>query len=248
MNSVHHQLQDGIALRECVTDNVAEVVDSLMWGRAAVRRFLDRPVDRNIVTDILDVARSAPSNSNTQPWRAYALAGEAKEALCAALGDAHANRPEAHRPCYKHFPDVLGERFAARQAEFGAIYYGCLGIDFDDTVRRNIQTAQNFRFFGAPIGLIFTIDSSLERGSWIDYGMFLQNIMLAAKARGLDTCPQISFVKYHEIIRQQLSIAPEETVVCGMSMGYADTSAKVNALNLPREPVTAFTSFLGFGD
>ena len=248
MNSVHHQQQNGIASRACVTDNVAEVVDSVMWGRAAVRRFQERPVDRKIVTDILDVARSAPSNSNTQPWRVYALAGDPKASLSAALGDAHANRPEAHTPCYKHFPDVLGERFAARQAEFGAIYYGCLGIGFDDTVRRNIQTAQNFRFFGAPVGLIFTIDGSLERGSWIDYGMFLQNIMLAAKARGLDTCPQISFVKYHEIIRQHLSIAPDEIIVCGMSMGYADTSAKINALDLPREPVTAFTSFLGFGD
>jgi nitroreductase len=246
MNSVHYQQQDGAALRECVTDKVSEVVDSVMWGRAAVRRFLDRPVDRRIVTDILDVARSAPSNSNTQPWRVYALAGKAREALCAALGDAHANRPEAYTPCYKHFPDVLGERFAARQAEFGAVYYGCLGIGFDDTVRRNIQTAQNFKFFGAPIGLIFTIDNSLERGSWIDYGMFLQNIMLAAKARGLDTCPQISFVKYHEIIRQHLSISSDETIVCGMSMGYADISAKVNSLEMPRLPVTAFTSLLGF--
>jgi nitroreductase len=248
MNSVHYQQQEGIALRECATDKVSEVVDSVMRGRAAVRRFLARPVDRRIVTDILDVARSAPSNSNTQPWRVHALAGDAKEALCAALGDAHANRPEAHTPSYKHFPDVLGDRFAARQAEFGAIYYGCLGIDFDDSVRRNMQTAQNFNFFGAPVGLIFTIDSSLERGSWIDYGMFLQNIMLAAKARGLDTCPQISFVKYHEIIRQHLSIAPDETIVCGMSMGYADTTARVNSLGLPREPVTAFTSFLGFGN
>ncbi|SDE75525.1 Nitroreductase [Massilia sp. PDC64] len=246
MNSVHYQQQDDADLRESAADNVSEVVDRVMRGRAAVRRFLDRPVDRGIVADILDVARSAPSNSNTQPWRVHALAGEAKDALCAALGDAHANRPEAYTPCYKHFPDVLGARYAARQAEFGAIYYGCLGIDFADTVRRNMQTAQNFRFFGAPVGLIFTIDSSLERGSWIDYGMFLQNIMLAAKARGLDTCPQISFVKYHEIIRQHLSISPDETIVCGMSMGYADTSARVNALGLSREPVTAFTSFLGF--
>ena len=246
MNSVHYQQEDGHAVRASVTDSVAEVVDSVMRRRAAVRRFLDRPVDRRVVTDILDVARSAPSNSNTQPWRVHALAGAAKDALCAALGDAHANRPEAHTPCYKHFPDVLGERYAARQAAFGAIYYGSLGIDFDDTARRNLQTAQNFKFFGAPVGLIFTIDSSLERGSWIDYGMFLQNIMLAAKARGLDTCPQISFVKYHEIIRKHLSITPDETIVCGMSMGYADPSARINALGLPREPVTAFTSFLGF--
>jgi nitroreductase len=246
MNSMHYQEQNGIAFREGMNDDVSAVVDGVMRGRTAVRRFLDRPVEQRLLNEILDVARSAPSNSNTQPWRVYALAGEVKEALSAALGDAHANRPHTHTPCYKHFPDVLGEQYAARQAEFGAIYYGCLGIDFNDTERRNTQTSQNFKFFGAPIGLIFTIDSALERGSWIDYGMFLQNVMLAAKARGLDTCPQISFVKYHEIIRQHLSISPGETLICGMSMGYADPSAKINSLGLPREPVTAFTSFLGF--
>lgn len=246
MNLIHHREQNDIASAHSETGHVSAVVDSVMRARAAVRLFLDRPVGQNLVTDILDVARSAPSNSNTQPWRVYVVAGEVKAALSTALGDAHSNQPEAHTPCYKHFPDVLGEKYAARQAQFGSMYYGCLGIGFDDTTRRNIQSGQNFRFFGAPVGLIFTIDSALERGSWIDYGMFLQNVMLAAKARGLDTCPQISFVKYHEIIRRHLSITPNETVVCGMSMGYADPCAQINSLGLPREPVAAFTSFMGF--
>jgi nitroreductase len=246
MNLIHYREQNDIDTAHLEPGHVSAVVDSVMRARSAVRRFLDRPVEQSLVTDILDVARSAPSNSNTQPWRVYALAGEVKAALSAALGDAHSNQSQAHTPCYKHFPDVLGEQFAARQAQFGLMYYGCLGIDFDDIARRNIQTGQNFKFFGAPIGLIFTIDSALERGSWIDYGMFLQNVMLAAKARGLDTCPQISFVKYHEIIRRHLSITPNETVVCGMSMGYADPCAQINSLGLPREPVAAFTSFMGF--
>jgi nitroreductase len=233
--------------RECPDDGVRNAVDGVMRGRTAVRRFLDKPVAQALVRDILDVARSAPSNSNTQPWKVYALAGHVKSALSTALGDAHACRPDHYRPCYKHFPDELGEQYLARQNAFAAAYYGCLGIHRADAAARAAQTGHNFRFFGAPVGFIFTIDSTLERGSWLDYGMFLQNVMLAAKARGLDTCPQISFVKYHEIIRAHLSIPPLETIVCGMSLGYADNTAQVNSLDLPREPVEAFTSFLGFG-
>jgi nitroreductase len=229
-------------------DKVRNAVDRVMRERRAVRRFLDRPVEKQLVIEILELARSAPSNSNTQPWKVYALAGGAKRALSAALGDAHANRPEQYTPCYRHFPDVLGEQFLARQSTFAAEYYGCLGIPRSDSAGRALQTGHNFRFFGAPIGFIFTIDSTLERGSWLDYGMFLQNIMIAAKARGLDTCPQISFVKYHEIIRKHLPIPAGETVVCGMSMGYADQAAPLNSLRLPREPVEAFTSFSGFDE
>jgi nitroreductase len=217
-----------------------------MRGRTAVRCFLDKPVAQALVADILEVASSAPSNSNTQPWKVYAVAGHVRSALCAALSDAHACRPEQYSPCYRHFPDVLGEQYLARQNAFAAAYYGRLGIHRSDSAARAVQTGHNFRFFGAPVGFIFTIDSTLERGSWLDYGMFLQNVMLAAKARGLDTCPQISFVKYHEIIRAHLGIPPGETIVCGMSLGYADQTVQVNSLRLPREPVDAFASFLGF--
>lgn len=247
MNSVHHQERDRIAQCEWTNDSLRNAVDSVMRGRTAVRCYLDRPVEKELVVEILEIARTAPSNSNTQPWRVYALAGGVKQALSEALGDAHANRPDQYTACYKHFPDVLGEQYLARQKMYGAEYYGRLGIAESDLAGRAVQTGQNFRFFGAPIGFIFTIDSALERGSWIDYGTFLQNIMIAAKARGLDTCPQISFVKYHEIIRKHLSIPSSDTVVCGMSMGYADMTEPVNSLRLTREPVETFTSFFGFG-
>jgi nitroreductase len=246
VNPVNQAKPDRIAEGEGPDDGVRQVVDAVMRARTAVRRFLDRPVDKNLVVDVLDVARSAPSNSNTQPWRVYAIAGEVKRALSEALGDAHANRQEEYTPCYKHFPDVLSEQYRSRQNSFAAEYYSCLGILRSDSAARAHQTGRNFQFFGAPIGFIFTIDRTLERGSWLDYGMFLQNIMIAATARGLDTCPQISFVKYHEIIRAHLSIPANETVVCGMSMGYADRSEQINSLRLPREPVDVFCSFSGF--
>lgn len=223
-----------------------KAVDDVIRARTAVRRFLDRPVDKKLVMDILDVARFAPSNSNTQPWRVYAIAGQVKRALSDAIAQAHAHRQEDHTPCYKHFPDVLGEQYRARQSAFAAEYYGCLGIERSDLAARDRQAGNNFRFFGAPIGFVFTIDRTLERGSWLDYGMFLQNVMLAAKARGLDTCPQISFVKYHAIIRAHLSIPSNETVVCGMSMGYADRAEPINSLRQTREPIDAFCSFTGF--
>jgi nitroreductase len=176
------------------------------------------------------------------------VAGQTRQALSDAIGEAHDNHPERYSPCYKNLPDVLAEEYQARQNGFAARYYGCLGIERTDVAARTRQTGHNFRFFGAPVGFIFTIDRTLERGSWLDYGMFLQNLMLAAKARGLDTCPQISFVKYHDIIRRHLRITDRETVVCGMSMGYADLNEQVNFLGLPREPVTAFSSFSGFDE
>jgi nitroreductase len=246
MNVELHEWADGKTRRTRPDGGVHDTVDSAICGRKAVRRFLDRAVEKALVMEILDLARLAPSNSNTQPWKVYALAGEVKSLLSAALCDAHANRPEQYSPCYRHFPDELGAQYQERQNSFATEYYRSLGIPRSDSAGRAVQTGQNFRFFGAPIGFIFTIDSALERGSWLDYGMFLQTIMLAAKARGLDTCPQISFVKYHEIIRKHLAIPPCETVVCGMSMGYADQTAPVNSLGLPREPVDAFTSFCGF--
>jgi nitroreductase len=232
--------------REPLSDQVRDAVDSVMRARKSVRNFLAKPVGKMLVAEILDLARAAPSNSNTQPWRVYAVAGEAREALSEALCDAHVHRPDAYTPCYPHFPSVLGEKFLARQNAFAATYYNCLGIERSDQAARAAQTGRNFVFFGAPVGFIFTIDSKLERGSWLDYGMFLQSVMLAAKARGLDTCPQISFVKYHDIIRQHLPIPADEIVVCGMSLGYAAPGQRLNSLDLAREPVESFTSFFGF--
>ena len=126
--------------------------------------------------------------------------------------------------------------------------YEALSIDRSDMVARARQTGRNFLFFDAPVGFIFTIDSTLTKHSWLDFGLFLQNLMLAAHARGLATCPQVSFVRYQSIIAEQLRLAPEEVVTCGMSLGYADKEAAVNQLGMPREPLEAFTRWLGFDE
>ncbi|MFZ6646263.1 nitroreductase [Undibacterium sp. TJN25] len=226
--------------------DVSAAVDQAIRGRRAVRCFLDIPVEKELVAEILDVARAAPSNSNIQPWRVYIVAGEAKKKLSEEILDAHCCRAAEHTASYKHFPDTLAQEFSCRREDFASRYYESLGICRTDQAARDAQTGRNYQFFGAPVGFIFTMNSALERGSWLDYGIFLQSVMIAAKARGLDTCPQISFAKYHSIIRRHLHIPLHEVVVCGMSMGYGDPAAPVNSLRLPREELGSFTSFFGF--
>lgn len=221
---------------------------SIICERKAIREYLDRPVSKTDLVHILEVAARAPSNSNTQPWRTFILSGEKRKALSEDIWNAHMYSSDKHTPQYKHFPDSLDEQYTKRQADFGARYYGALKIGMADQEARHKQTGQNFLFFGAPIGLIFTIESSLEKGSWIDYGIYLQSLMLAAKAKGLDTCPQISFAKYHEIIRRHIPVESSQMVVCGMSLGYRNPSAPVNNLNIPREETSRFASFIGFDD
>ncbi len=233
-------------MKQRVEDPPHRIVDSLLRTRRAVRSLLDRAVDENTVREILDSARWAPSNSNIQPWRVYVLAGSVKTELSGAIAAAHRDNPNDHVPCYKHFADSLGDVFASRQREFGRAYYGALNISIDDLPARHAQTGRNFDFFGAPVGLIFTIDRSLVHGSWLDYGMFLQSIMIAAKARDLDSCPQVSFAKYHAIITKQLRLPDDSLIVCGMSLGYADVQVQGVQIATHREPVSSFATFSGF--
>src|SRR5271166_4629812 len=223
--------------------SVAQVVDSVIRSRRAVRAFRPEPVSRRAVAEILEVAATAPSNSNTQPWMVYVLAGDPKRALSDALLNAH-NRQLM--PVFAHFPDALPESCKHRQSDFGLRYYDALGIDRNDASARSRATSRNFMFFDAPVGLIFTIDARLKKHSWFDCGLFVQNIMIAAKARGLDTCPQVVFARYRPLIAEHLDLPPGHDVICGMSLGYADERADINRLNVPREPVERFASFLGF--
>jgi nitroreductase len=176
------------------------------------------------------------------------VTGNARARLSHDLYAAHQHCSNEHTAAFKHFPDVLEDKYLKRQGDFASRYYECLGIDRSDQAARHTQSGRNFLFFDAPVGCIFSIHESLERGSWIDYGVFLQTIMIAAKARGIDTCPQISFAKYHAVIRRHLPIPQDETVICGMSMGYADPQASVNSFGIPREAVDGFASFFGFDD
>jgi nitroreductase len=221
----------------------ASIVDAVIKSRRAVRCFRPDAIPRHVIEQILDVARSAPSNSNTQPWRVYVLAGEDKLSLSDALRRAQI---EDRHPPLRHLPDPLPEAMRTRQKAFGATYYGALGISKTDIQERARATARNFDFFGAPVGLIFAVDSSLSKYSWLDCGIFIQTVMIAASAVGLNTCPQVSFARYQDIVSTHLGFPAGFDVVCGMSLGFADENSALNSLDMAREPVQGFSRFLGF--
>jgi nitroreductase len=225
--------------------NAAAIVESVVRARKAVRSFRPDAVCKDDVLQILDIARTAPSNSNTQPWQVYVLAGRAKRRLSDSLLRAHES---GRHPPLVYMPDPLPDPYRRRQEAFGVRYYGTLGVDKSDIAERSRVTGRNFDFFGAPIGLIFTIDRCMTKYSWLDYGLFLQTVMIAARARGLDTCAQVSFARFQTIIADELGLPPGAEVVCGMSLGYADDAAAVNQLGIDREPVGRFTRCLGFDE
>jgi nitroreductase len=221
--------------------SAAEAITS----RRSIRAFLPTPVPQETVAQLLAIASRAPSGSNTQPWRVHVLTGAAREALCAELLAAHeAGVPDERE--YAYYPDPWFEPYQARRRKVGWGLYATLGIARGDAARMKAQHGRNFLFFGAPVGLIVTMDRRLNTGSWLDLGMFLQNVMVAARGAGLDTCPQAALATRHTIIRRHLPIPAEEIVVCGMALGHADPTAPENALETERAPVAEFAAFYGF--
>lgn len=221
-------------------------IERAMLERRSVRAFLRTPVPRETVERILEVAARAPSGTNMQPWRAYVLGGAIKDRLAQAVVEAFENSPPGvHSSEYKYYPDQLFEPYLSRRRKVGFDMYGLLGIAKGDMAAMKAQTGRNFVFFDAPVGIIFTIDRRLEIGSWLDYGMFLQNVLLAARAHGLETCPQAAFANYHSVVRDVLRLDPQEIVVCGVSLGFEDRDAVVNTLETHREAVGDFARFDG---
>lgn len=223
-----------------------EAVDAAIRSRRSVRAFLPTPVPRETIEQILAVASRAPSGTNTQPWKVTVLTGEAKARLSAAIQRAYDDPAEraAHREEYDYYPTDWVPPYIDRRRKVGWDLYGLLGIAKGDKARMHAQHGRNYRFFDAPVGLIFSIDRVMQRGSWLDYGMFLQSLMVAARARGLHTCPQAAFTQWHRIIAEQLQLPAGEMVVCGMSLGHADPAAVENTLVTEREPVAHFARFL----
>jgi nitroreductase len=219
--------------------------DRVIRERFATRSFADRPISRRTVEEILEVAILAPSGANIQPGLVYVLSGAARERVSQALLQAHNEARDQHQSEYQYYASPLPEPYLSRREDFGRTYYGELGIEQSDLMARAAQTAKNYSFFGAPIGLIITIDRRLQLGSWLDLGMFVQNIMIAAGARGLQTCPQETFSKYHAVLRELLPIRAEEMVVCGMSLGFA-AEVLTRSTPMPKVPVSAFATFVGF--
>jgi nitroreductase len=220
----------------------AAAVEAAITSRRSIRGFLDRPVPREVVARILEVAARAPSGSNIQPWKLHVVTGAALSRLTSAMGATHA-AGEASRREYEYYPLTWRTPYLERRRKVGWQLYELAGVARGDKEAGLRQTGRNFAFFGAPVGLVFTIDSDLEKGSWLDYGMFLQNIMVAARGHGLDTCPQAAIANYPDILRDHLGIPSAETVVCGMALGWADPAEPANRLVAEREPVEAFTTF-----
>jgi nitroreductase len=223
-------------------------VDAAIESRFSCRAFLrDKRVARHLIEEILAVASRAPSGTNTQPWKVYVLQGASRDALvdkvCAAHDALYANPSLAdeYREEYDYYPTKWISPYIDRRRENGWGLYGLLGIQKGEKDKMHAQHQRNFRFFDAPVGLMFTMDRILGRGSLMDYGMFLQNVLVAARARGLHTCPQAAWNGFAKIILPHIGASDGEMVVCGMSVGYADVDAKVNAFHTPREAVAGFT-------
>jgi len=230
-----------------IESTAQQTVDAAIISRRSVRAFLPDPVAKEEIEAILRVASRAPSGSNTQPWKVYVLTGESKQRLSAVLGDAYLDPEKArlHTEEYHYYPRRWVSPYIERRRKIGWDLYSLLGLGREDKTGMRMQHARNFSFFDAPVGMIFTIDRILELGSWLDYGMFLQNIMLAARGRQLDTCPQAAFTQFHHLIAKELQLPDSEQVVCGMALGYADLSKIENTFMTSREPVDRFAKFLG---
>ena len=232
-----------------VVENPASV-DAAIASRFSARAFLPKPIPRETIEHILQVASRAPSGTNTQPWRVYVLQGASLSSLsdkvCSAHDAIYADPQLAagYREEYEYYPRKWVSPYIDRRRENGWSLYGLLGITKGDKDKMHAQHQRNYRFFDAPLGFMFTVDRVLERGSLVDYGMFLQNIMVAARARGLHTCPQAAWNGYAKIVLPHIGAGPDEMLVCGMSVGYADEGALVNSFHTPREPAAAFTHWV----
>ena len=219
-------------------------VEAAVRSRRSIRAFLDKPVPRETIDAILDAARYAPSGSNFQPWQVHVVGGALRDTLVHdALTAFEAGEIGADWPYY---PDPIPEPYRARRRATGWGLYSLLGIEKGDRAASKRQHARNFELFGAPVALFFFIDKRLELGSWLDYGMFLQSIMLLAREHGLHTCPQASWPELPHVVRRHLPVADAEELVCGMALGYADPNATVNAYQPAREPAEDFTRYYGF--
>ena len=222
----------------------AAIVDEAITSRRSVRAFLPTAVDDGELRQILRVAARAPSGTNMQPWKVYVVTGEKKQALSDAILNSGIRAEKIEWDEYVYYPDHFFEPYLTRRRTVGFALYNLLGIGRREVERMRAQHDRNFVFFDAPVGMIFTIDRRLNKGSWVDHGMFLQSIMIAARARGLHTCPQAAFAPYHRQIRPLLDIPDEEIVVCGMAIGYEDTTKPENQLRSERADLDEFVTFV----
>jgi len=218
-------------------------VEAALASRRSVRAFLPAPVPMETIRHILEISSRAPSGTNMQPWRAYVLTGAAKERVSQAALHARETENDRHTAEYSYYPAEFPEPYKSRRRKVGWDMYGLLGIGRGDKEKMWAQHGRNLAFFDAPVGIFFTIDKVLEIGSWLDFGMFLGNVTTAARGFGLDTCAQAAWCHYHQVVRREVGFSEDETVVCGMALGFADPEARVNQLVTERAPLEDWAQF-----
>jgi nitroreductase len=217
-------------------------VSEAIATRKSVRAFKSDPVDIATIKEILSCAARAPSGGNLQPWRVYVLSGAARDELVRRVKEKMQQTPMGEAPEYHIYPPELAEPYKSRRHQIGEAMYATIGIPRDDRANRLKQFVRNWEFFGAPVGLIFSIDRQMQQGQWADLGMFMENVMLLARENGLHTCPQEAWAVWHGTIREYLSIPAGEMIFCGMSIGYTDETAPINRLESERAQLDAFAT------
>ena len=238
------------SMSEATQHEAANPVEQAITSRHATRQFLPIAVPRATLLRLLEVASRAPSGTNAQPWKVYVLQGASRDTLVTQVCQAHdALRADPalaaeYQEAYDYYPEKWVSPYIDRRRENGWSLYGLLGIGKADKDKMHAQHQRNFRFFDAPVGLMFTIDRVMGRGSLMDYGTFLQNIMVAARSHGLHTCPQAAWNGFASIILPHIGAGAGEMLVCGMSLGFADETALVNTFRTPRVSAAEFTTWL----
>lgn len=218
--------------------NITETIRN----RISTRAYLDKPISKETLTQILDTARWSPSGTNTQPWKVAIVQGATKQAITDALLEKQKNGIKPN-PDYDYYPTEWVEPFKGRRFECGMALYKALEIGREDKEKRIEAGLANYRFFGAPVTLFFFIDKIMRKGSWFDMGMFLQSIMLAAEEQGLGSCPQASTSDYPDLVRKKLDVSNQFNLICGLSLGYPDKEHPVNQYRTSREAVDSFTTW-----
>ena len=222
------------------SSTVSDAIDT----RRSLRAFLPQEVPQDTVATLLQRAARAPSGTNMQPWKTYVVTGDTRQKLCDACCAAFDDPSRSYDSEVRYYPEKWFEPYLSRRRQVGWSLYGLLGIKKGDRQRTHAQHRRNYNFFDAPVGLIFTVHRDLATGSWLDYGMFMQNIMLLAREQGLHSCPQAAWADYHEVVRNVLPISTDEIIICGMALGFADPDAIENTLVTERVPMAQHIQFL----
>ena len=222
--------------------NVSQALDT----RLSCRAFLDKPVSLDLVREILEVAKRAPSGGNLQPWHVHVVTGEPLKQFLKTIHEKLPANPMGEGTEYDIYPRGLTEPYKARRFKCGEDMYATIGVPREDKMGRLTQFARNFEFFGAPVALFFVMDRQMGLGQWADLGMFMQSVMLMAREKGLDTCAQEAWAIWYKTVGEFLQLPPEHMLFCGMGLGYRDPDAAINSLRTERAPLEEFVSFRGF--